>query len=109
MGAEVGTAVTDGNAFNRGAADGTELAAQAVSHLELEVGGAQCTIGAEIVFYAGSLVADSSTEHSLYRPVQAFHFSQRQASSRPQGVDSGEKQGFISIHITNTGHEGLVE
>ena len=58
MGAEVAAAIADGDALNRGATDGAELAAEAVGDLELKVGGAQCSVGAEIVFHAGALVAN---------------------------------------------------
>lgn len=59
LGAEVGAAVTDNYPLNGGAADGTEVATQAVGNLKLEVSRAQCPIGAEVIFHAGSFIADS--------------------------------------------------
>lgn len=40
VGAEVATAVADGDALNRGATDGAELTTKAVGDLELKVGSA---------------------------------------------------------------------
>ena len=59
MGAEVGAAIADGDALNRGAADRAELATQAMGDLELKVGRAQCSIGAKIGICAGALIANS--------------------------------------------------
>ena len=59
MRAEVRAAVADGDSLNRGAADRAELTTKAVGDLKLEVGGAPCAIGAEVVFHAGTFVTDS--------------------------------------------------
>ena len=57
--AEVGAAVTDGDALNGVATDGAGLAAKAVGDLELKVGGARCAIGAEVGINAGTFIANS--------------------------------------------------
>ena len=57
-GAEVATTIADGDALNRGAADGAGLTAQAVSDLKLKVGSAQCSIRAEVGICAGSFIAN---------------------------------------------------
>jgi len=59
VGAEVGAAVADRDTLNRGAADRAELTTQAVGDLELKVGSAQCAIGADIIFHAGTLITNS--------------------------------------------------
>jgi len=58
FGAEVGTAVADDYPFNSGTADGAELTTQAVGNLELEVGGARCTVRTEVGINAGAFIAN---------------------------------------------------
>ncbi len=56
--AEVTAAIADNYPLNRGATDGAELATQAVGHLELKVGSAQCSIGTEVGICAGALITN---------------------------------------------------
>ena len=65
--------MADGDALNRGAADCAELATKAVGDLELEMGSAQCPIGAEVGIHAGSLIAYSCPQHLLNRPMKVFY------------------------------------
>ena len=71
--AEVGTAVADNYPLNRGAADRAELTTEAVGNLKLKVGGAQCSIGAEVGIHAGTLITNSRPQHLLNRPVKVFY------------------------------------
>ena len=54
-GAEVAAAISDRETSNRGAA-GRAVLTTTVGNLELKVGGAQCAIGAVVVFYTGSFI-----------------------------------------------------
>ena len=58
FGAEVAAAVADRDTLNRGATDRAELTTKAVSNLELKVGSAQCSIGAEVGIHAGSFITN---------------------------------------------------
>ena len=55
-GAEVGATIAHNYPLNGGAADGAEVAAEAVGNLKLEVSRAQLTAGAEVGIHAGSFI-----------------------------------------------------
>lgn len=58
LGTKVAAAVSHGNTLNSSAADGAEVAAEAVGNLELKVGGAPLTTGAEVGVRACPFITD---------------------------------------------------
>ena len=58
LGAEVAAAVADGNTLNGSAADGTEVATQAVGNLKLKVGCPLFAAGAKVGVGAGPFITD---------------------------------------------------
>ena len=77
-GAEAGAPTSQEEALNGGAADGAGLAFP-VGDLEIKVGGAQLTAGADIGIGAGSLPGDSLAEDALDGAMDFLDFPRRQA------------------------------
>ena len=58
VGAEVGAAIADGDALNRGATNRAELTVKAVGNLKLKVGCPYFTTGTKVGIYAGSFITN---------------------------------------------------
>jgi hypothetical protein len=80
-----------------------------VSNLKIEMCCAQLAFGADVGIHAGAFAGNGCTKNTADVVMQGPHFCGRQVVGFSQGVNPSGKEGFIGIHIADSGDNALVE
>jgi len=107
VGAKIGAPVSDRDALDSGLAPAASLSTS-VGNIEFVLMSPRLAVSVSVVGDGSAAIADGSLKHLNDGSVKLRYLLLRQSPCRPEGVDAGQKQSFIGIHIADASEESLI-